>query len=51
MPQTPLGIVEGLRRPEKPGYGDPKGGFPNSPAALRDACDAMASRRIARARS
>ncbi len=48
MPQTPLGIVEGLRRPEKPGYGDPKGGVPSSPAALRDACDAMASRRIAR---
>ena len=30
------------------GIRDPKGGFPRSPAALRDACDGPASRRIAR---
>ncbi len=43
----------GSSTPRGAGIRDPKGGFPSSPAVLRDAhghdaCDAMASRRIAR---
>ena len=44
-PAVTLEIEEVLRGPSR------QGGLPSPPAPLRDACDAMASRRIARARS